>query len=218
MNRKCIVLALCLLPALAAQAAEPQKNGADRGVVGADIAEARKEVRDELAKARTELETENLDVGDNLQFGTSGRHKPASSLPKAEISRNGDFLIDGKALAIDEAQRRELLAYRGLIIDVAKAGIDMGERSAQAALDSVDRGMFSLFVGAMTGSLERRVEKQARETVQPLALQLCRRLPEVRASQQHLAASVPQFQPYATLEARDAEDCESDVRNEFANL
>lgn len=217
MNRKRIALALCLLPALAAQAGEPQDSGTDRGV-GADIAEARKEVRDDLAKARAELETENLEVGDNLHFGTSGRHKPAGNLPKAEISRSGDFLIDGKAQTLDAAQRRELLAYRSLIIDIAKAGIDLGERAAQAALDSVDRGMFSLLVGAMTGSLERRVEKQTRETVQPLALQLCRRLPEVRASQQRLAASVPKFRPYATLEASDAENCESDVRNEFAKL
>lgn len=217
MNRMCIALVVCWLPALAAQAAESRKDGNDHGI-GTDIAEARQEVRADLAKARAELETENLEVGDNLHFGTSGSHRPAKGLPKAEISRSGDFLIDGKAQTLDAAQRRELLAYRGLVIDIARTGIDLGERSAQAALDSVDRGMFSLLVGAVTGSLERRMERQARETIQPLALQLCRRLPEVRASQQRLAASVPQFQPYATLEAQDAENCESDVRNEFANL
>ena len=39
----------------------------------------------------------------------------------------------------------------------------MGERAALLALDTVDRGLFSLIVSAMTGSLERRVEKAVKE-------------------------------------------------------
>jgi hypothetical protein len=41
-------------------------------------------------------------------------------------------------------------------------------------------------------------------------------LPGLRDSQQRLAASLPQFKPYATLDADDIADCESDVRQEFA--
>lgn len=217
MNRTCIVLILSLLPALAVRAAEPRNTGNDRGVDD-DIASARKEVREELAKARAELDAENLDVGDGVVFGTSARHPRQDTLPKAEISRDGDFLLDGKAMAIDPGQRRELLAYRGLVVDIAKTGIDLGERSAQVALDAVDHGTFSLLVGALTGRLQRRVETLTRDTLQPGVLQICQRLPEVLTSQQRLAASLPQFRPYATLQAGDVERCESDVRNEFANL
>lgn len=217
MNRPGIVFVALLLPILAAQA-RPSQDERSHSEVRASLAEARTEVRDELARARIELETENLQIGDNLQFGDSVKHKPKDELPKAEISPNGDFLIDGKALTIDAAQRRELLAYRGLIIEIAKTGIDLGERSAQAALDSVDQGLFHLLLSAMTGSLERRIEKQVQETIQPLALQLCRRMPEVRASQQRLATQLPQFRPYATLEDEDGKHCENDVLDGFANL
>jgi hypothetical protein len=55
-----------------------------------------------------------------------------------------------------------------------------------------------------------------RREIQPAVLQICRRLPQLRDSQQALAASLPEFKPYATLDADDVEDCENDVRNELA--
>jgi len=210
------LLLACLLP-LSAQAAPAKQHHVD-AEISADLADARSEVRAELAAARRELDTENLPLGDNLRFGKShGRGADQDrSLPKAEITPHGDFLVDGKAVAIDGRQRQELLRYRHQVIDIAKAGIDIGERSAQAALDAVDRGIFSLMVGAMTGSLERRIEKTVRETVEPGVRQICRSLPALMESQQRLSSSLPQFRPYATLEADDAEDCEKDVRREFA--
>ena len=190
-----------LLP-LVALPASAKNTGVDREI-SADLAEARKEVRAEL--------------GDNLRFGKSDKRRAAQDpLPKAEITPQGDLLIEGKAVAIDGHQRQELLRYRGQVIDIAKAGIDIGERSAQAALEAVDRGVFSLMLGAMTGSLERRVEKTVRETVEPGVRQICRSLPALRDTQQRLSASLPQFRPYATLDVDDAENCEKDVRREFA--
>jgi hypothetical protein len=202
---------------LAAQAAAPKDRSIDNEI-SADLAEARDEVRLELAKARRELETGNLEVGDSLHFSKSGRRTRDKdpSLPKAEITPAGDFLIDGKPVAINGRQRQELLVYRGQVIEIAKAGLDIGERSAQVALDAVDRGLFSLLVGAMTGSLERRIEKTVMQTVEPGVRQICRSLPALHESQQRLSASLPQFRPYATLEADDAENCEKDVRREFA--
>ncbi|MBD9477586.1 hypothetical protein [Pseudoxanthomonas sp. PXM02] len=202
---------------LAAQAAAPKDRSIDNEI-SADLAEARDEVRVELAKARRELETGNLEVGDSLHFSKSGRRARDKdpSLPKAEITPAGDFLIDGKPVAINGRQRQELLVYRGQVIEIAKAGLDIGERSAQVALDAVDGGLFSLLVGAMTGSLERRIEKTVMQTVEPGVRQICRSLPALHESQQRLSASLPQFRPYATLEADDAENCEKDVRREFA--
>ncbi|WP_101925466.1 MULTISPECIES: hypothetical protein [Luteimonas] len=39
---------------------------------------------------------------------------------------------------------------------------------------------------------------------------LCDRLPPLLASQQALAAALPAFQPYATMDATDVDDCRSD--------
>ena len=208
-------LALCL--PMAAWSAPPETGGV-RAEIRRDLEDARRDIRTDLAKARAELETENLDVGNSLQINgnDSRKAKTEPELPKAEITPQGDFLIEGEAVAIDAAQRRQLLAYRGMVIDVAKAGIDIGEVSALAAVDSVDRGVFSLMVGAMTGSLERRIERTVRNTVAPGVLLICDRMPALRDAQQQLASDLPAFQPYARLEAQDVDSCRNEVRREFA--
>ena len=206
-----------LLP-LAVQTANAGDTRIDNEI-SADLADARSEVRTELAAARRELDTGNLQLGDGLRFGTSDARASHAdrALPRAEITPQGDFLIEGRPVAIDRQQRQELLLYRGEVIAIAKAGIDIGERSAQAALDAVDRGLFSLMFGAITGSLERRIEKTVRETVEPGVRQICLSLPALRDRQQRLSATLPAFRPYATLEADDVEDCENEMRREFAS-
>ena len=70
----------------------------------------------DLAKAKRELETENLRVDNSLQFGDDHKRKATRGkhpLPRAEITPQGDFLIEGKRQAIDASQRRQLLVYRG---------------------------------------------------------------------------------------------------------
>jgi hypothetical protein len=209
------VLALCL--PMAAWSAPPETGGV-REEIRRDLEDARRDIRTDLAKARVELETENLDVANSLQIHGNGSRKAKTepALPKAEITPQGDFLIEGEAVAIDAAQRRQLLGYRGMVIDVARAGIDIGEVSALAAVDSVDRGVFSLMVGAMTGSLERRIERTVRNTVGPGVQLICDRMPALRDAQQQLASDLPAFRPYARLEAQDADSCRNEVRREFA--
>lgn len=211
-------LLLTLLLPFAAPAASA-KDTPVRDEISADLADARKEVRAELAAARRELETDNLELGAHVHFGKSDKRASDGdrALPKAEITPRGDFLIEGKPVAIDDRQRRDLLLYRRQVIDIAKAGIDIGESSAEVALEAVDRGVFSLLFGAMTGNLERRIEKAVSETVEPGVRRICRSLPALRDSQQRLSASLPAFRPYATLDVDDAEDCEKDIRQTFAS-
>lgn len=217
------ILAIALLagaPLSGALAQDKQPSGISNEI-RQELAEARKEVRIDLAKAKRELETENLRVDNSIQFGDKKSHKTKhgkSKLPPAEITPQGDFLIDGKQQRIDAGQRRQLLAYRGQVIGVAKTGIDIGQRSAEAALDAVGNGSWaSLMFGAMTGSLERRVERVVKQQIEPAVRSLCRQLPALRDSQQRLASSLPKFRPYATLEADDVADCEKDIRREFAS-
>ena len=211
-----IALLATLLP-LAAQAAR-SAPAETRTEIKREMADARKEVRVEMAKARVDLDNENLSLDKGLHFGKNGKRKSADkdSLPAAQITPKGDFLVDGKAVAIDARQRQQLLDYRGQVIELAKVGIDGGEQAAIAALDATDVSLFRLIVGGLSGSLERRVEASVKQHVEPLVRQICRRLPQVLESQQQLAANLPQFQPYANLERDDIDDCERDLRNEFA--
>ena len=216
------LLAIALLaaaPLFTAQAADG--NTGIGGEIRQELANARKEVRIELAKAKQELDTGNLRLDNGFQFGahdTSKSKRAKADLARAEITPRGDLLIDGKVQAIDAGQRRQLLAYRGQVIVVAKAGIDVGQRSADAALAALGEGSWvGLLVGAVTGSLERRVERVVKQEIEPAVRGICRQLPAMMDSQQRLSASVPQFRPYATLEADDVANCEEDFRNEFAS-
>lgn len=204
------LLLTALLP-LATQAGE-------RSELGRELQNARIELRAELAQERARLEAENLSLGDSMRFGKRdrGTGDKGRELPKGEITPAGDLLIDGKAVAIDAGQRRQLLDYRGQVIGVARAGIDAGEKAALVALEATDVSMFQLVLGGLTGSLERRIENTVKTELQPAIVGICRRLPQLQASQQALAASIPAFRPYATLRKQDVADCERDVRRDLA--
>lgn len=220
MTRTVLPAALCLLLPLAAQAQPPRASDTGFGIgaeIRRELADARKEVRADLAKAKQELDTGNLQLNDSLQFGSPKPRRANNAAPNAEITPQGDFIVDGKLQDIDISQRRQLLAYRGLVVEVAKTGIDIGQQSAEAALNAVDGSVVGLLFSAMTGSLERRIERTVRQQVEPAVRGICRMLPRVMDSQQRLSASLPQFRPYATLEADDVADCENDVRREFAS-
>ena len=201
---------IAVLP-LAAAPAQAAPDG-----IRSEMDQARREVRTEMAKARAELEAGNLSLGDGLHFGKGDKRKGDEAPAKAEISPKGDFLVDGKTVAIDARQRQQLLDYRGQVIGIAQVGIEAGERAAMAALDATDVSLFSLIVGGFNGSLERRIERTVKTHIEPMVRQICRRLPDVMASQQRLAASLPQFRPYADLERDDVEGCEREMREELA--
>lgn len=209
-------LLLTVLLPLSALAAPP----AAAGELRESLAEARAEVRREMATARAELRDENLELGQSLRFRSNGKRSAddEGTGPRGEITPDGDLLIDGEPVAVDARQRAQLRAYRNQVIEVALAGMEVGEKAAEVALESVDRSVIGLVFSAMTGRLERQLEQTIRTTLEPGILQLCRSLPPLLESQQALAASVPEFQPYATLERDEVESCETDMRREFARI
>ena len=212
-SRTLLPLALVLLLPLAAQAGDRKPAGTS-AEIRQDMAQARREIRDDMAAARRELETENLSLDNGMSFG---RGKDDTDLPRAEITPRGDLLIEDKAVAINPAQRRQLLAYRGHVIKLGQTGIDIGERSANAALSAVaDTSLTGLIFGGLTGGLERRLERTLAREIEPAVRDLCKQLPAVRASQQQLAATVPQFRPYATLDEDDVTGCMADARKSYA--
>ena len=217
---KTTTLALLLTLPFAAQATPSDSDIGKE--ISQELADARIEMRAEMAKAREELRTGNLELDHSMRFsGSDRKHQDKDlhhDLPPAEITLQGDLLVDGKAVAIDAGQRKQLLAYRQQVIAIALSGIDVGERSAEAALEMVDSSWVALLFTAMTGRLERKVERMVMEQVQPAVLAICARLPDVMASQQRLASQLPAFQPYANLEQADIDGCEDEIRSEFASL
>jgi hypothetical protein len=211
MNHKHFAVIIAALLPLAAHAGP-------RSELSTDLEDARKEIRTELAQERLRLENENLSLGDTFHVGGHDRRTTdtAAKQPKGEITPAGDLLVDGKAIQLDAAQRKQLLGYRTQVIGLARDGIDAGEKAALLAIDATDVSLFNLIVGGLTGSLERRVKSTVQRELQPAILQICHRLPQLRESQQSLAGTVPAFRPYATLRSEDVASCEADVRRDLA--
>ena len=168
--------------------------------------------RNALDKARRDLAQNNISVGGSGAGGVTisgfrfgGDDGRTSSLPKAEISPAGDFLVDGRTVAIDAAQRELLLAHRANIVAIAEAGIAIGMQGAQLGAEAAKGAITSLLSGK-SAEFEARMEAEG-EKMEAEAAKLCDHLPALLASQQALAAALPAFQPYATMDATDVDDC-----------
>lgn len=160
------------------------------GTIDSSMASAMTEVQEKLA-------TENISL--------DGRN----GAPKAEITPQGDLLIDGRAVPVDDAQRRLLLDYRGHIAAVAAAGAEVGMEGARLATRAMGEALRGVFNGD-AGEVEKRIEAQA-ESVRASALKLCDRLPAMLETQQALAAALPEFAPYAKMDRSDIDDCRVDA-------
>ena len=87
-------------------------------------------------------------------------------------------------------------------MDLGVQGADLGMRAAADAIGSLFRGD--------TEQMEKRVEAEA-EKLKGTVVQLCERLPALLSAQQALATAVPEFAPYARMEASDIEDCNKEA-------
>lgn len=210
-----LALAIATLPLLSAcnrPAADDARAKAEE--TGGFIARS---IDDALEKARKELREGNLELnGDGPTVSVNGKQygpgKDDRNLPKAEITPEGDFLLEGKEVAIDDAQRALLLQYRGHVIDIAEAGIAIGGKGVDLAGTALQQAVGAIFSGN-TEELEKQVEAEARK-LQAEALVLCNRLPPMLEAQQRLAASLPEFAPYANMTQDDIEDCLEDLEEE----
>jgi hypothetical protein len=164
-----------------------------------------------LAEARRELHAGNLELGDGLDITLNGARistgRKDGSLPKAEITPQGDLLVAGTAVDVTEAQRQQLLAYRMGLIGIAEAGIRIGGQGADLAGEALSGVAGAIFGGQQGGqAFEQRMEAEA-EKLRVQARQLCSLLPGVLEQQQVLAASLPAFQPYARMTQADVDEC-----------
>ena len=199
------VIALAALLPLAACGNNDPAPSTDAGGQAGTAAPANtalgRKIQEAMAEASRELASENIRVGEE------------SGEPKAEISPQGDFIVGGKPVAVDEAQRTLLLAHRANLVAVAQAGIAVGMQGADLGLEAATGALKSVFNG---NSEEFGKEMEARgKQIEADAMKICDALPPLLASQQALAAALPAFQPYATMDQTDIDDCRHDGDYDF---
>ena len=129
-------------------------------------------------EARNKIRTENMSLG-----SVSGK-------AKAEISPQGDLLIDGKPVSVTPEQRQLLIKHRELLANIAISGMEIGMQGVDLAKKAVGESI---------------------KGIEDSANLLCEQLPLLMASQQTLSASLPEFKPYATMTAEDIKDCRGKV-------
>ncbi|MDO5504728.1 MAG: hypothetical protein Q4F49_00340 [Pseudoxanthomonas suwonensis] len=206
-------LAIALLAACS-RPSPPDTGGADNGP-GAQTVLGRA-VERALSKAREELSTRNISLNDTVRIDNGnidiGPDSGNDTRPKAEITPQGELLIDGKAVAATPAQRELLLAYRGNLIAVVEAGITVGVRGADLGMRAAGEAVRGIFSGN-ADDIERRIEAEA-ESLKHDAQGVCRTLEPMLDTQQQLAASMPEFAPYATLSRADIDKCLADAEED----
>ena len=164
-----------------------------------------------MAEARTALEKENLELNGKeggLHIGKHGIGSHDPNLPSAEITPSGDFILDGKTLAINDVQRAQVLDYRCRVLDVAGAGMSVGVKGADLGMQAAGEAMKGIFSGNMD-QVEQRIQTEAKKLEADAKL-LCQQLTPLLQAQDALAAGLPEFKPYAGLEQADIDDCLKD--------
>ena len=158
-----------------------------------------------IDQARAELATSNLTLGRDGGITINGNRIGQGSQPKAEITPQGDFLIEGKPVTINDDQRALLLDYRRQVHAMAETGMAMGVKGADMAGAAMKQAFDSIFSGD-SQQMEDRLEAEGKK-LEAEAKQLCTQLTPLLDTQTKLSASLPEFQPYATLTQEDINDC-----------
>jgi hypothetical protein len=125
---------------------------------------------------------------------------------RASIAQNGDFKVGGKTVAVDDAQRARLLAYRKELVALAQAGAELSARSADVATDKIGSAIENVFDGEKPGEAPEE-SKPGVEKMNASAQRVCDTLPALVREQQALAASLPEFAPYANFSPSDVDAC-----------
>lgn len=160
-----------------------------------------------MAKAKRELATKNIDVN---SVRINARHDDTDARPKAEITPQGELLIAGRKVAATPAQQTLLLDYRKQIVGIAETGIDIGAQGADLGINAAREALWGAFAGKSDKDIEAAIKPQT-DKIQAAAATLCTRLPGLLSTQQQLAAVMPEFRPYATMQQKDIDDCGKDM-------
>lgn len=192
---------LCLpLIACGGTSSAPDKS------VGKSVAEATsgvgQTVKEAMDDARKDIAQGNIKIWADKQ-------------PRAEITPDGRLLIAGKEVAANDVQRRHLQEYRGHVVAVAMAGMDVGLAGAKLGANAAGEALKGIFSGDSEG-VEKRINAEAAK-IEAQAKRICDRLPAMLASQQALARELPAFKPYATMDQSDVDDCGKDNSVTFSN-
>ena len=171
--------------------------GLEKGLGEAD--KGLQEARKEIEAARQKLAAEDLSLNrDN-----------AEHLPKARITPQGELLIDDQPVATTPEQKALVLTYREQLLGVIGDGMAIGMEGASVGINAAATALKAVALGRSGDEAGKQAEAAAMQQIKPLVDRLCSRMPDLLTAQQALAKAVPEFGPYATMDASDVDDCKN---------
>jgi len=125
--------------------------------------------------------------------------------PEAVLSAAGEISIDGKHLSLDQTQKDLAARYYATASLLREDGFTTGMAGASTAMTAIT----SVFTGLASGDPDKigpAIEAKAAK-VEAGAEKICVDLRELAATQNALAASLPEFKAYALIGAKDVDKC-----------
>ena len=168
------------------------------------------EIQKAMQEAKQELATKNIDV--NSVHINDNHHDDKDSRPKAEITPQGELLIAGQQVTATPTQHALLLDYRKQIVGIAETGMDIGAQGADLGVTAAKQALWGALAGKSDKDIEASIKPQT-DKIEAAAARLCQRMPDLLSTQQKLAAEMPEFRPYATMQQKDVDDCGKDMKD-----
>ncbi len=125
----------------------------------------------------------------------------------AWIAADGTLEIDGAQVPLEAGQQALAKQYYAQTIELREQGIAVGKGGARVA----GKAIGSVLEGLSKGNPDEigpKVEAEA-SAMEVQASRLCDQIGELQTTQDALAAALPVFRPYATIEDATAGDCRS---------
>lgn len=136
----------------------------------------------------------------------------AAGQPEARIEAGGKLLVDGREVAVNEAQRAELVAYHAAAMQLRESAKDTGIAGARVGVAAAGAVLEGLAKGD-PDSIGPKVEAEAAK-VKQVAGKVCDDLAAIHKAQQALAADLEAFRPYAAVKESDVTECRDGVRTD----
>jgi hypothetical protein len=128
--------------------------------------------------------------------------------PDAVVSATGELSIAGKNLPVNQAQKDLVIHYFAAAWALRNDSFATGIAGASTAITAIS----SVITGLANGEPDKigqDVEAKAAQ-VEAQAQKVCSDLHELVAVQNGLAESLPEFKPYALIDAKSVDECRAD--------
>lgn len=137
----------------------------------------------------------NNGLAHRITFDSNGLVVHAMGHPNAYVSRKGDLRIDGKNIAVTQAQRQLLQHYYVQARSTMDSGKAMGKQGIAMAERGIGDAISSIFHKDSTVA-EKRMDAESQK-IGSAANALCANIKSLGTTQLAIAAQIPAFAPYA---------------------